>query len=114
MGDWDNKVEEGTEQRFAIARVIVYPQYTSWPFPFPAACYGTALGWAPDVLEHDLALIVIEAGPGGSGMEFTQSVQPICLPDAGTPYSDGLKGTVAGWGSVGVRQSTLLLHSPLV
>ena len=56
------------------------------------------------MLKHDLALVTLSPRNGSRYIQFTDFVQPICFPDENAPYRDGMKCTVSGWGSLGIRE----------
>ncbi|CAI4227910.1 unnamed protein product [Auanema sp. JU1783] len=84
-GDWDNNNTEGTEQSFNIIRIHFYPLYE-------------------DLFAHDLAILEIPS----PGFEWTDFVQPICLPPRDFSYDTGTKCIVSGWGSLGLEYPTRL------
>jgi len=47
----------------------------------------------PDTTLNDVAVIVLQ-----KPIQFTQSVQPVCLPQPGEVVADNTVATVAGWG----------------
>lgn len=77
VGDWDNSIDEGTEQTFEIINIEFYPFFE-------------------DIFQHDIAILRIDGA-----IEFNTYVQPICLPPIGYKYFEGQKCTVTGWGSNG-------------
>ncbi|KAF8370786.1 svh-1, partial [Pristionchus pacificus] len=79
VGDWDNNVTEGTEQRLTISRIHFYPLYE-------------------DLFAHDIAILEL-----ATPVSLTQFVTLACLPPRDFRYSTGRRCVVSGWGSMGLR-----------
>ncbi|GMT23976.1 hypothetical protein PFISCL1PPCAC_15273, partial [Pristionchus fissidentatus] len=79
VGDWDNNVTEGNEQRSAIERIHFYPLYE-------------------DLFSHDIAVIELK-----TPITLTSFVTLACLPPRDFRYSTGRRCVVSGWGSLGLR-----------
>uniref|UniRef100_A0A1I7RHA2 Neurotrypsin n=1 Tax=Bursaphelenchus xylophilus TaxID=6326 RepID=A0A1I7RHA2_BURXY len=80
-GDWNNRVREGTEQKFNISKIHFFPNYE-------------------DLFQHDIVLLEIS-----NKIRFDQYSQPICLPPRGYRYNKGQVCIVSGWGSNGTEYS---------
>ncbi|XP_060570455.1 uncharacterized protein LOC132728801 [Ruditapes philippinarum] len=78
-GDHDNKVEDEFEQEFALEQMISHVLYDDNNY------------------NYDIALLKIKR-KDGSGIKFTDHVQPACLPEQTTEYISGQKCHVSGWG----------------
>ncbi|GMR47842.1 hypothetical protein PMAYCL1PPCAC_18037, partial [Pristionchus mayeri] len=79
VGDWDNNVTEGTEQRGIISRIHFYPLYE-------------------DLFAHDIAILELS-----SPVPLSPFVSLACLPPRDFRYSTGRRCVVSGWGSMGLR-----------
>ncbi|GMS95511.1 hypothetical protein PENTCL1PPCAC_17686, partial [Pristionchus entomophagus] len=79
VGDWDNNVTEGTEQRVTISRIHFYPLYE-------------------DLFAHDIAILELS-----TRVSLTPFVSLACLPPRDFRYSTGRRCVVSGWGSMGLR-----------
>lgn len=55
-------------------------------------------------------MLTLKPRNGSHLIEFTDFVQPICLPPEDAPYRDGMKCIVSGWGSLGIRTSFYFAH----
>jgi len=80
IGDSNNEVDEGTEQRFEIDQLIIHENYESIPSPV-----------------NDIALIKLRR-KSGSCVELGDVAQPICLPDENFLEKNGDLCQVSGWG----------------
>jgi len=49
---------------------------------------------------NDLAMIKLRSKGDGSGVRFSREVSPICLPEYGADYRDGLHCVISGWGQI--------------
>lgn len=78
-GDHDNKVSDTYEQEFHLDQLISHPQYDEETFDF------------------DIALLKIKPLSSG-GINFTEHVQPACLPDETAQYEEGDRCHISGWG----------------
>ncbi|KAI6175407.1 Transmembrane protease serine 9 [Aphelenchoides bicaudatus] len=78
-GDWDNTVDEGTEQKFNLTRIHFYPKYE-------------------DLFQHDIVILELEAN---KTITFNEANQPICLVPRGYRYKSGQVCLASGWGSNG-------------
>jgi hypothetical protein len=54
---------------------------------------------------NDLALLKIQRKGDGSGIRFSNSVAPACLPREETPQKPGTECTVSGWGKTKGRSA---------
>ena len=53
--------------------------------------------FSEDTFDYDIALIKIKP-KDGSGIKYSDHVQPACLPNPATLYETGKKCHVSGWG----------------
>lgn len=53
------------------------------------------------LMNNDIALILLK-----SPIQFTNYIQPICLPDIETAYEPGKNCTISGWGSIQYGKSS--------
>ncbi|XP_046390189.1 uncharacterized protein LOC124158856 [Ischnura elegans] len=87
VGDYDSKLDEGTEQEVPIAEVYIHEDFNKGPY-----------------LNNDIALLKLKAPPG---IHFSDKVHGVCLPKAeegdGGEWgrSPGVECVISGWGSVG-------------
>lgn len=66
------------------------------------------------LMNNDIAVILLK-----TPIQFTNYIQPICLPDRETRYETGKNCTISGWGSIQYGKSTPSLdlkaaHVPLI
>ena len=63
-------------------------------------------GYKPRNNDHDIALLNL-----CSPVEWSPTIQPVCLPDPDTMIKEGVVATVSGWGTTtsGGKQSTTLM-----
>lgn len=52
-------------------------------------------------MNNDIALIIVK-----HPIQFTDYIQPICLPPKHTPYVSGMNCTISGWGSMYYEKSS--------
>ncbi|XP_071446908.1 uncharacterized protein [Hetaerina americana] len=87
VGDFDAKLDEGTEQEVAIEEVYLHEDFNKGAY-----------------LNNDIALLKLKAPPG---IRFGDQVHGVCLPSAedvgGSDWgaSTTRKCVISGWGSVG-------------
>ena len=81
VGDWDQEVEDITEQEFNIKSIHFHPEFNVGKY-----------------LNNDIALLTIKEP---AGVRLGDRVQPACLPQPTTAYTPGLSCSISGWGSLG-------------
>jgi len=69
------KTPPSGQQNILVAKYVSHPNYD------------------PDKTLHDITIIKL-AKP----IDFSSTVQPVCLPEVGEQVANNLEGTVAGWG----------------
>ena len=81
LGEHDDTVEEGWEQRIVVSRVYLHPQYEDY------------------YTDYDLTLVKL-----ARSAELTSHVAPACFPasaaDMETTFPPGQLCVVTGWGSI--------------
>eukprot|EP00058_Branchiostoma_floridae_P024909 XP_002610399.1 hypothetical protein BRAFLDRAFT_277721 [Branchiostoma floridae] len=80
LGEHNNRVDEGTEQRFDVER--------SWSHPLYDA----------DSTDNDIALLKLRR-QNGRCAETNQFVTLACLPDSAEQFPDGHVCHISGWGN---------------
>ncbi|XP_059177534.1 serine protease 30-like [Physella acuta] len=94
VGDYSLKEDEVEQERFEVEAYILHENYDA------------------STNENDIALIKIKPNDG-HGIQYSDRVQPACLPDADTDYTVGLACIISGWGNTngtedGVDNPTIL------
>jgi len=87
--DLDSRSER-SQQRVTARKTAFHPAYNS------------------QTTENDIAVVVLD-----TPINFTSTVQPVCLPATGEQVPDGTEATVAGWGLTregGYDTSSILLQ----
>lgn len=82
-GMQDQYKQDGVEQR-SLKRIISHPDYNQMTF------------------DYDIALLELS-----EPLEFTNTIQPICLPDSSHMFPAGMSCWVTGWGAM--REGGILI-----
>jgi len=81
VGQYDMNSVDEKEEKFQIDRIWLHKDFqTEGPY------------------SHDLALVRLRRKRDGSAVRFSPEVSPVCLPEHGSHYHEGLQCVISGWG----------------
>ena len=116
VGDHSNEDYDTHEQNFDVEEMIWHEQYRgpSKPYSLLNIAYMymymyVYIYFSGNSYNHDIALMKLRRQSDGrsrrdddnnDAIEFSEYVQPACLPEHDTNYTRGHQCLISGWGSV--------------